>query len=381
MKICFLTNTLNIDSGWGRYSWEVIRRVGEKKNIKTIVLTENFSNNLLEKPVLKNSFKNLFFIFPCAIKARKYIKECDIIHCLDAYPYGIIGALANIGLKKKLVINVVGSYSVAPLGQKIKTTPLSWIYRKIKGKLLYWAYKKTDCVPCISSFTEKELLKKINLKNTQVIYLGIDFDKFQINDFTSKKNRRDKIILSVGELKRRKGYHISIPAVAKVKEKYSNLKYYIVGHQKNKLFFAKLKELVKKYQLEDNVIFLQGISDKELIKLYHQSDLFLLTSVNIGSHFEGFGQVYLEANASGKPVIGTYNCGAEDIIKDGYNGFLVLQNDIEKTSQAILKILDNPQLAQKLGINGKKKAQDMSWQNTIDKYMKMYEEDVFKRKD
>ena len=82
--------------------------------------------------------------------------------------------------------------------------------------------------------------------------------------------------------------------------------------------------------------------------------------------------VYLEANACGKPVIGTYNCGAEDAIKDGFNGFLVPQNNIEKTSQAVLKILDNPDLAKKLGINGKKKAQDMNWQNTVEKYMKIY---------
>ena len=331
MKICFLTNTLNIDSGWGRYSWEIINLINKEKNIQTMVLTENFSNNLLEKPILKNSFKNLFFIFPSAIRARKYIKECDMIHCLDAYPYGIIGALANIGLHKKLIINVVGSYSVAPLGQKIKTTPLRWIYRKIKRELLCWAYKKADSIPCISFFAEKEILKKINLKNTQVVHLGIDFDKFQINNFFNKKNKEDKVILSVGELKRRKGYHISIPAMVEVKKRYPSFKYYIVSHQRNKSFFNELKQSVKKHQLDNNIIFLQGISDKELINLYYQSDLFLLTSVNIGCHFEGFGLVFLEAGACGKPVIGTSDCGIEDAIEDGMSFF---ENALKKARNA-----------------------------------------------
>ena len=357
MKICFLANTLNIDSGWGRYSWEIIHRIGKEKNVEIIVLTENSSNNSLEKAVLKNSFKSIFFVFINALKIRKYIKESDIVHCLDAYPYGLIAALANIGLNKKLVFSGVGTYSIAPLDHPIK------------GMLLSWAYRKAVSVPCISSFTEKEILKKIKLKNTEVIYLGIDFDKFQIADSINKKG---KMILGVGELKRRKGYHVSIPAMVEVKKKYPDFKYYIVGYQKNVPFFNKLKELVKENNLEDNIIFLQGISDKKLIMLYHQTDLFLLTSVNIGLHFEGFGQVYLEANACGKPIIGTLNCGAEDIIKDGYNGFLVPQNNIKKTSQAILKILDNPELAKKMGINGKKKAQEMSWENTVKGYMKIY---------
>lgn len=361
MKICFLTNTLNTDSGWGRYSWEVIDRINKEKDIQTTVLTEEPSYYFPAKPILKNSFKNLFFIFFNALKARRHIKQCDIIHCLDVYPYGVIGALANIGLNKKLVISGVGAYSVAPLEQLIK------------GWLLRWAFQKADCVPCISSFTEKEILKRVKLKNTQVVHLGIDFDKFQISNFTNRKNSAEKVILSVGALKERKGYHISIPAAAQVKKRYPRLKYYIVGHQNNRRYFEKLKNLVSEYQLESSVIFLEKVSDQELIKLYHQSDLFLLTPVNIGLHFEGFGLVYLEANASGQPVIGAYNCGAEEAIENGFNGFLVPQNNIEKTSQAILKILDNPELARKLGANGKKKAREMNWQNTIEKYIGIYQ--------
>ena len=361
MKICFLTKTLNTDCGLGRYSREVIERINKKKEFEIIVLTEEPSDFPLAKPVLNNSLNNIFFIFINALKIRKYIRQSDIIHCLDAYPYGVIGALANLGLKRKFVISVVGSYSLAPLEQKIK------------GLLLRWAYRKADCVLSISSFIQKEVLKRVRIKNAQVVNLGIDFDKFQIGDFiNNRESKREKVILSVGELKRRKGYHISIPAMVEVKKKYPGFKYYIVGHQDNRLFFLKLKKLAKKLNLDNNIVFLEKISDRDLIKLYHQSDLFLLTSVNIGLHCEGFGLVYLEANACGKPVIGTYNCGAEDIITNGYNGFLVPQNDIKKTSQAILEILDDSQLARQMGENGIKKAREMSWQKTIEKYIEVY---------
>ncbi len=361
VKICFLTKTLNIDCGLGRYSREVVERINKKKEFEIIVLTEGPSDFPLAKPMLNNSLKSPFFIFIDALRIRKYIRQSDIIHCLDAYPYGVIGALANIGLGKKLIINAVGSYSLAPLKQKIK------------GVLLRWVYQKADCVLSISSFIQREVLKRVKLKKAQVINLGIDCDKFQGYGSSVKKDIREKIILSVGEFKKRKGYHISIPAIARVKKKYPNLKYYIIGHQDNQPFLSVLNQLIKKHQLEDNIVLLEKVSDRELIKLYHQSDLFLLTSVNIGLHCEGFGLVFLEANACGKPVIGTYNCGAEDIIKDGFNGFLVPQNNIKRTSRAILKILDNPQLAGQMGENGKKRAKEMSWQSTVEKYIKAYQ--------
>jgi len=361
MKVCFLTNTLDINSGWGRYSRGVINRIAEKKDFEVIVLTEEAGDYHLSKPALKNSFKGFIFILINSFKARRYIKQCDIIHCLDAYPYGLIGTLANLGLNKKLIISGIGSYSVAPLEQKRKR----W--------LLKWAYQKADYVISISSFVEKEILKRVKLKNSQVVHLGVDFDKFQTAEPALNKDETKKIILSVGALKRRKGYHISIPAVSEVKKKYPHLKYYIVGSQDNQVFFNQLKDLVIQRNLKDNIIFLEKISDEELIKLYHQSDLFLLTSVNVGFYFEGFGLVYLEAGACGKPVIGTYNCGAEDAIKDGYNGLLVPQNDIAKTAKAVLKILDNPGLAQELGINGIKRAKEMSWQKTVEKYIKIYQ--------
>ena len=111
-----------------------------------------------------------------------------------------------------------------------------------------------------------------------------------------------------------------------------------------------------------------------MIDLYYQADIFLLTPITINdSIFEGFGLVYLEAGACGKPVIGTHDCGAEDAIVDGVTGLLVPQKNIKKTTEAVLKLLDDPNFAKKLGENGKKRARQMSWDNVIKKYIKVYE--------
>lgn len=72
-------------------------------------------------------------------------------------------------------------------------------------------------------------------------------------------------------------------------------------------------------------------------------------------------------------VIWTFNCGTEDVIIDGVTGLFIPQNDIKKTAEAILKLLNNLSLAKKLGENGRKRARQMNWDNVAKKYIKVYE--------
>ena len=147
MRILFINDSVDVKSGIGRYAWEIIRRVKER-GAEVIVLTRRKSSFDFVRQVLPDTFSSKG-IFSPLLEVRKYAKQCDIIHALDGYPYGIIGALAGIGLKKRLVINGVGTYSVLPLEQFL-----------IKN-LLKWAYRKADRILCISNFTQKEILKRV----------------------------------------------------------------------------------------------------------------------------------------------------------------------------------------------------------------------------
>ena len=349
MKVCFLGGELDTKAGWGRLAKEIIDGVS-KKGVDTEVI--NLGND-----ISMSFFKMLLLAF----KIRKNLKNCDIIHCFDAFPWGVVGALANIGLNKKMVINGVGTWSVLPL------------YQKKNAWLVSWAYKKADKVLAISRFTADEIQKKVKLSNIEVIALGVDLEKFKLCPPKSDATGSKKVILSVGALKFRKGYHISIPAAAEVKKHYPEIKYRIVGDQSGLKYFNELKRLVRENGLEDNVEFLSGLSDQELRSLYCECDLFLLVSVNEGHSFEGFGLVHLEANACGKPAIGTLGCGSEDAIKDGYSGFLVPQNDIMATSEAVLKILNDSKLAGEMEQNSYSWAKANTWEKTAKKYVDVYE--------
>ena len=94
---------------------------------------------------------------------------------------------------------------------------------------------------------------------------------------------------------------------------------------------------------------------------------------NSGGAFEGFGLTYLEANAYGKPVVGTLDCGAEDAIDDGDNGYLVPQRDPNAVAEALLRLLDDPAAARAMGERGRQRALSRDWSHVVDEYLAIYD--------
>lgn len=362
-KLLVITNSISITEGRGRYSVEMIKKLS--KDFKIIIFTserpkdhENELNDIdLEIHDLPqvNKLTNPLIYLWLSFKLLFYALKADLIHSFADSPYCLL-LIWIVFLKKPKFITVHGTYGVFPLDNPKTKILLKLIYRKVQK------------IFCVSTFTEKQILKRVALKNTLVINNGIDYERFQKP--ISIENNEGKIVLSVGAFKRRKGYHVSIPAMAEVKKEYPDIKYYIVGGRPPKTYL----DLIEKHQLEKNVKFFENIPDEKLIKLYYHADVFLLTPVIVNdNNFEGFGLVYLEAGACGKPVIGTFGCGAEDAIVSGVTGLLVPQENIKKTAEAVLKLLDNPELALKMGENGRKKAQQMNWNNITKKYLETYE--------
>lgn len=349
MHILILTNSVRPYSGWGRCASGLVAGIRNAKHSVTILKEEDDGYEGIS--ILKRGIG----IFWSAWRVRKYVKKCDVVHALDGYPYGIIAVLAVIGLKKKVIITAIGTYSVEPL------------YRIKTSKLLSWAYKKASRVVCISRYTMDQILKKVPLRRIGVVNLGINVAEYG----TEWEVPREQFMLSVGALKHRKGYHISIPAYGVVKKRYPELTYKIVGSHKDARYKETLLDLIQKQEIE-GVDFVGEISDQELHSLYSRARVFVLTSVNQGHHFEGYGLVCLEAAASGVPVVGTRGNGIEDAVKDGYNGVLVDQNDINSTSQAICEVVGDEARWATMSARGRLWAKQHDNSVMIQRYLDMY---------
>ena len=156
-------------------------------------------------------------------------------------------------------------------------------------------------------------------------------------------------------------------------KKHPNLKYIIIGKGEEE---NNLKKLVKELKLMKNVIFWKSwVSDKDLANFYNASDIFVLMSRTEGEAVEGFGIVYAEAGALGKPVIGGKGGGTPDAVVDGKAGFLIDPEDKELIKKKILLLIENKKLRIKMGTYAKKYARENHlWKYKMLQIEKIYSE-------
>jgi len=347
MRICFLTFNLNTKDGGGRFAFDFVSNL---KNLghEVFVLT-NFD-------LLKNPLLNFF-------KIRKIFQNSDIIHAIDIWPNGFYAKLISLGLEKSIIITALGSYSVAPF--------YSW-----RRPLMIWASRKARMV-AISDYTKEKINKIIADLDIKVICPGFDLNFWS---GTEKKYLPDEkilrlkpYILSVGALKFRKGYHNSVLAFSIIARRFEHLNYVIIGQGEESNYAQELKKIIKENNLENRVFFISSVVDDEtLLGLYRNAELFLLTPVEENHHFEGFGIVYLEAAASGLPIVATFNSGAVSATKDGFNSILVPQNDPQRVAEAISKILSNDEAKKDLKNNSYEWVKNFSWDKIVMSYNEIY---------
>lgn len=361
MKICIVVDNLNPNVGWGRLAMKVAE--GFKANGHEVgFIIEKKDTSILSKLTvpLKLSFKNLLFLPLTLLRIRNFIKSYDVVLCYDVNPNAIILNMANLWQKKKIVIHALATYSLLGRGTPIRNFFIRWAYRRAKKVLV------------VSEFTKRQIEKSgFKLKGEIVVPVGVDTNFFHPISPDSKIFSQ-LFILTVGALKPRKGYHLSIPAFKLIAQEFPDLKYVIIGNQNMTQYYNELKETVFGLKLNERVVFMEKISDDDLLRYYNSAELFIMISTTDPDAFEGFGMVYLEAGACGIPVIGADNTGAEAAISNNVNGFLVQHDPIE-IAAAMRKILSDKSLAKTLGANGIKRAQEFDWANII----KLYEDSIF----
>jgi phosphatidyl-myo-inositol dimannoside synthase len=156
-----------------------------------------------------------------------------------------------------------------------------------------------------------------------------------------------QVVLSVGRWaanERYKGGDLLIQAAAKLSQSFPELHLVLVGGGDD---LPRLKELAQSTAASERIHFLPGISRAELAACYARAEIFALPSTG-----EGFGLVFLEAMAFGKPVIGTNMGGIPDVVKNEREGLLV-EPTVEAVRSGLRRLLSEPKLREELGARGR----------------------------
>lgn len=187
-------------------------------------------------------------------------------------------------------------------------------------------------LPVCNAF--KEILKKekCNPKKIVVQHSAIDCSKFK---FEPKKVSPNQIIniVSAGRFIEKKGFPYSIRAVAKIIEKYPNVRYTIIG---DGILKEEYQNLIKELHAEDTIKIIGWQTHKDYINLLKNAHLFVLSSITAqNSDQEGIPNVLKEAMAMGIIAIATDHSGNSELIEHGISGMLVSERDSEAIYHAI----------------------------------------------
>lgn len=168
-----------------------------------------------------------------------------------------------------------------------------------------------------------------------------------------------KVLLTVGGLAPRKGHQTVIQALAQIARHYPEVCYVVAGIGPQQQM---LEQQVAAAGLEGRVIFAGRVDDGELNCLYEICDIFVMPHRQLADSLdtEGCPTVFLEAGAHGKPVIGGNAGGVADAILQERTGFIIDGTDAAALAQTIVRLLDHPELAHRLGENGRQYASSLT---------------------
>lgn len=299
----------------------LIGKIKEKSglyfNIEKGLRTYRYKNyNFIPKhPLMFNIFdKRMEKLYKEIVKKEGKV---DIIHAQSSLWGGIS---ASYIAKKYNIPLVITEHSSIKRGKYVRES----YYKRIVD-----SYKSADAIIAVGNGLKNEIEELTNRRDIKVIGNLVDLSLFDIRDI--KDNKDEFIFFSLAFLEGEKGVDTLIKSFSrKFKNKKARL---IIGGDGSQREW--LEGIAKSENIESQVTFVGALSREEVSKYMNKCDAFVLAS-----RYETFGVVYIEALASGKPVIGTFNGGAEGIINENV-GILTEIDNVDKLSDAMEYIEKN----------------------------------------
>ncbi|WP_273128882.1 glycosyltransferase family 4 protein [Metabacillus sp. HB246100] len=316
-----------------------------------------------------------FFLYPeCRlalpnmmhVKAELQRFKPDLIHVATPFNIGLCG----LHYGKKLNIPIVGSYHT-DFDQYLEYYDLQFL-SKVLWKYMHWFHKPLRKI-FVPSHTTLDQLKRKGFSNLRIWGRGVDCTLFQPSyskeEIMNKYSIKEKYVLSyVGRLAPEKDIETLMNVTSELPEPIrQQVHWLIVGDGPSK------EDMVKRAR--ENITFAGYLNGSELAKVYAASDLFVFPSPT-----ETFGNVVLEALASGTPVVGANSGGVKNIIKHDVNGILCEPKNVETFTRAITKLLTNETIRNEMQVEARQYALTQTWDCIFEGLLHDYEDTLMETK-
>lgn len=359
-KILFIHNT----AMW--YRRPFFKRLSETYDVKFVFTDIQLAKDMygmkpsdkfeqlegLNYKILEKSFCGIMF------KLTKELLKNDYDVIVDSFGYrGSFISFIIAKLRKKPIIfwSSNWGYKKICFSDIVPNQMFRYLLNHSNGMITYGTKSQEYCIKLGANPN-----KVFRVFNTSIINMIVDKNELEdLKKYLKVENK--KVILYVGRLVKRKNADILIKAFYMLKQEQDNSCLIIIGDGGCKNEF---RGLCKKLNIENDVLFLGMIDNKDLPVYYSLCNLFVLPASS-----EPWGLVLNEAMQFGKPIIATTGVGAAyDLIEDSENGFMVPEKDVEALYAAMKKIMSNSELEKKMGEQSEKMIKKYSYENMVETF-------------
>ncbi|MFC2064942.1 glycosyltransferase family 4 protein [Chloroflexota bacterium] len=324
--------------------------------------------NLVEKQI-KEFQPDIIYLGHTVILSKSllpFLADQSVPLVYDEGGSGIIDAWDEKGVWYKFID---GFRSRIEFINSIKSLLIKFIVVLSRNRLKQeWKWPTNMQVFFNSHLNQKNALeKKLSIGKSEVIHSGLDLRKF---NFVPREIPTSKItIITPGRFEPRKGQLDAIRLLASLTEKGLDASLILVGEKKDERYYDQVLMEIRTRDLSEFVTILPMVNRIELIHLYQRSDICFFSS----SFRTGFSRIPQEAMACGSVVITYGNEGSDEIIRDGYNGFIVKSGDYSGIVNRFIGLMEDPKLFKSITEQARK---DIEEKYSMQKYVDCIEKKI-----
>jgi len=235
-----------------------------------------------------------------------------------------------------------------------------------------FALRHADRIIANSEHTHGTLLAMgVASQRIDIIHPGVDVSVFHPGlDISGLReglgiSADEKLVFSVGRLSRRKGFDQVVRAVARLRADRMAVRYVIAGIGED---FEYLQELIREHRLQGAVHMLGPIDAGDLARWMNACDVFAMPNRDINGDNEGFGIVFIEAAACGKPALAGEAGGTGSAVLNEATGLRVDGTSLDAVTAGLRRLLADADWAAEMGRAGERRvAKDFTWSRVAEK--------------
>lgn len=370
MRIAYVAPSLDDTTGWGRWVNDLLRHV-RQANVETVVWAPRSADR---QAGIENGTEEFHFTLPELfdyvqsrhglgtiaavyrfLRSERPKQRVELVHSLDAYPWGIYGHLLARYYDVPHIITTHGRYGYIA-GDR-------FLDRRLYERVL----AGSDTVIAVSQAVRRAILQRFSgcVADERVIAIQnpVDASAFPLStNVNPKPMSTSPVLLSVTRFIPVKDIETAVLAFKRVRERFPNAEYLIVGpgNGPRNHYYQSIQALIEREAIA-GVHILGRVSKSELSSFYAKATLFMHTAKTLPDDFEASGLILLEAGLFGLPVVATHSGGIPEVIEDGISGLLVPERDPEALANAVMRLVSDPKLTQQLGQANRVRALERNW--------------------